>query len=39
MVKEAGWVQGGDLGSHDKTAQDFKQNILDILLEGETVTK
>ena len=33
------WVAGGELGSTDKSAQQLKKIILDILEEGETVTK
>ena len=33
------WVAGGELGSSDRSAQELKQIILDILQEGETVTK
>lgn len=33
------WVAGGELGSSEKSAQDHKQIILDILEDGENVTK
>ena len=39
MAGEGQWVAGGELGSHDRSAQEFKQIILDILQEGETVTR
>ena len=39
MVGERQWVAGGELGSTDKSAPNLKQIILNILEDGETVTK
>ena len=39
MAGEGQWVAGGELGGHDRSAQEFKQIILEILQEGETVTR
>lgn len=39
MAGKQDWVAGGELTSSDKSPQDFKQIILDILQEGETVTR
>ena len=39
MVGEATWVAGGQLGTQNGSAQEFKQIILDLLQKGETVTK
>lgn len=33
------WVAGGELGNNEKSAQDFKQIVLDILQDNENVTK
>lgn len=39
MAGKQSWVAGGQLKSNDRSPQEFKQIILDILQEGETVTK
>ena len=33
------WVAGGELDNNKKSAQDFKQIVLDILQDNENVTK
>lgn len=39
MAGKQDWVAGGALTSNDRPPQEFKQIILNILQEGETVTK
>lgn len=39
MVGDRQWVAGGELGGGERSAQDLKQIILNILQEGENVTK
>lgn len=39
MATEHNWVAGGELGSTDKSAEHFKQILLDILEDDESVTK
>ena len=39
MAGKQNWIAGGELKSNDGSPQEFKQIILDILQEGETVTK